>query len=72
MSKKKEKGLRAINARIVYDEETGSMYIYMPESVHAMGGLEPVAKSRELKGAVVADYNKKGNLMGLEILGVTL
>lgn len=73
MAKKKEKGLKAIlNVRAVYDEETKSMYIYFPESVHPMGGLDDVAKSRELKGMVVADYNKKGNLMGLEILGVTL
>jgi uncharacterized protein YuzE len=72
MAKKKEKGLTVLNARIVYDEETKSMYVYLPKSVHVIGGTEPVAKSRELKGPVVLDYNGRGELMGLELLGVAL
>jgi uncharacterized protein YuzE len=63
----KEKGLKGISARVVYDEETGSMYIYLPEAVASQ-----VAKSKELNTSVIADYTKEGKLMGLEILGVHL
>jgi len=67
MASKKEKGLKGISARVVYDEETGSMYIYLPEAIDTM-----VAKSKELNTSVIADYTKEGKLMGLEILGVHL
>jgi uncharacterized protein YuzE len=72
MASKKEKGLKGISARIVYDEETGSLYIYLPEAVHTMNGAVQVAKSKELNTSVIADYTKEGKLMGLEILGVHL
>lgn len=71
MAKKFKEGLKAFNAKAIYDEETKSMYIYLPKSIHSMGGRTDVAKSRQLKG-VVADYNKKGELMGLEILSVDM
>jgi len=46
--------------RISYDEKTDSLYVRLKES--------PYYESDELKQGVLLDYDRKGNLVGIEIL----
>ena len=46
--------------RISYDEKTDALYIRLKET--------PYYQSDELKEGVLLDYDKKGNLVGIEIL----
>jgi hypothetical protein len=64
----KKKGLRVLKARVVYDEKTKSMYVYMTERVTK----GQVFKTLVLDVPINADYTKEGRLLGLEVLGVDL
>jgi len=46
--------------RISYDEKTDALYVRLKET--------PYYQSDELKEGVLLDYDKKGNLVGIEIL----
>jgi uncharacterized protein YuzE len=46
--------------RISYDEKTDSLYVRLKE--------RPYYESDEVKEGVLLDYDKKGNLVGIEIL----
>ena len=46
--------------RISYDEKTDALYVRLKET--------PYYQSDELKEGILLDYDKKGNLVGIEIL----
>jgi uncharacterized protein YuzE len=49
--------------RIEYSKEADALYIYFKE--------EYVAKSKEIVDGIVLDFDKKGQLIGIEILDVS-
>ena len=48
--------------RIHYDKKNDAMYIRFSESKYF--------ESNEIKGGIIIDYDKKGKMIGLEILDV--
>jgi len=49
--------------RITYDEEVNALYIRLKET--------PYYESDEIKEGLILDYDKEGNLIGIEILDAT-
>ena len=60
--------MEAVDVSATWDSEVNAMYIYITSPI-AIGKIK---KTTELSGPVIADYDKNGNLLGLEILGVHL
>jgi len=49
--------------KIEYSKEADALYVYFKE--------EFVAKSKEIEDGVVIDFDKKGQLIGIEVLDVS-
>ena len=49
--------------KIEYSKEADALYVYFKE--------EYVAKSKEIEDGVVIDFDKNGQLIGIEVLDVT-
>ncbi len=49
--------------RIEYSKEADALYVYFKE--------EYVAKSKEIEDGIVLDFDKKGQLIGIEVLDVS-
>jgi uncharacterized protein YuzE len=49
--------------RITYDEEANALYVRLKET--------PYYESDEIKEGLILDYDKEGNLIGIEILDAT-
>jgi uncharacterized protein YuzE len=49
--------------KIEYSREADALYVYFKE--------EYVAESREIEDGVVIDFNKEGQIIGIEILDAT-
>lgn len=46
--------------KITYDKEADAMYIYLSQG--------KVFKTKKIKDGLIADFDKKGNIRGIEIL----
>lgn len=51
--------------KIEYDHDADALYVYLTSS------KQKIAKTREIEDGVMLDLNKKGEVLGIELIGVS-
>jgi len=60
---KRQEESKMLSMKITYDKEAHAVAITLRK--------DKVAKTKEINWNVIADFDRKGNILGIEILGVS-
>lgn len=55
--------------RITFDPEADAAYVYLADEIASGAAVENLVVDRSGKGEIVLDFDARGHLLGVEIIG---